>query len=93
MFLLAWRQLFVDPLRTGLTVLALGAVIAAILVLEGFKQGQYLQMARTVYPARSEERSFINFAGESLPREHSECFGYDLDGAAAGLTGCDVDVA
>jgi ABC-type antimicrobial peptide transport system permease subunit len=48
MFRLAWRQLFVDPLRTGLTALALGAVIAAVLVLEGFEQGQYYQLARTV---------------------------------------------
>ena len=30
-------------------------------------------------------------AGESLPRERSECFGYDLHGIAAGLAGFDID--
>ncbi len=31
-------------------------------------------------------------AGESLPREHSECFGYDLHGTTTGLTGGDVNI-
>jgi hypothetical protein len=30
-------------------------------------------------------------AGESLPRERSECFGYELHGIAAGLAGFDID--
>ncbi|HEX9756288.1 MAG TPA: ABC transporter permease [Nitrospiria bacterium] len=49
MFLLAWRQLCLDPARTFLTALALGAVIAVVLTLEGFEQGQYYQLARTVF--------------------------------------------
>ena len=48
MFLLAWRQLRVDPVRTLITALALAAVVAVILVLEGFEQGQYFQMSRIV---------------------------------------------
>jgi len=63
MFLLAWRQLFVDPLRTGLTALALGAVISAILVLEGFEQGQYYQLARTVHQRGAD--LFVTQAGVS----------------------------
>jgi hypothetical protein len=30
-------------------------------------------------------------AGESLPREQSECFGHDLHRTAAGLTGLNID--
>lgn len=41
MFRLAWRQLQLDPLRSLLTAIALGSVIAVILILEGFEQGQY----------------------------------------------------
>jgi len=48
-FRLAWRQLLIDPLRTCLTAFALRAVIATILVLEGFEQGQYFQLARAVF--------------------------------------------
>lgn len=49
MLLLAWRQLRLDPARTLLTASALGAVIAVVLTLAGFEQGQYDQLARTVY--------------------------------------------
>jgi len=45
---LAWRQLQLDRLRTLLTAVALGSVIAVILVLEGFEQGQYYQLERIV---------------------------------------------
>lgn len=48
MFQLALRQLQLDRLRTALTAVALGAVIAVILVLEGFEQGQYFQIGQIV---------------------------------------------
>jgi len=48
MFRLAWRQLQLDPLRTLITVIALGSVITVILILKGFEQGQYYQLARLV---------------------------------------------
>lgn len=48
MFLLAWRQMILDRWRTSVTALALGSVVAVILVLQGFEQGQYAQMARAV---------------------------------------------
>ena len=48
MLLLALRQLRLDPLRTALTGLVLGAAIGAILVFNGFEQGQYAQAARAV---------------------------------------------
>jgi len=48
MFLLAWRQMILDRWRTSVTALALGAVVAVILVFQGFEQGQYAQMARAV---------------------------------------------
>ena len=54
MFRLAWRQLRLDPLRTILTAIALGSVIAVILVLEGFEQGQYYQLERMVMNRRSD---------------------------------------
>jgi putative ABC transport system permease protein len=48
MFVLAWRQLLLDPVRTLLTALAIGTVVAVILILAGFEQGQYFQLKRTV---------------------------------------------
>jgi len=47
-FSFAWRQLYLDKLRTILTACALGSVVAVILVLEGFEQGQYYQLYRMV---------------------------------------------
>lgn len=54
MFRLAWRQLILDPVRTLLTALALGAVVAVILVLEGFEQGQYYQLERAVLDRKAD---------------------------------------
>lgn len=54
MFRLAWRQLQIDPLRTLLTAIALGSVIAVILILEGFEQGQYYQLERLVLNRKSD---------------------------------------
>lgn len=48
MLRLAWRQLRLDPTRTMLTATALGAVMAVMLVLSGFEQGQYFQLERNV---------------------------------------------
>jgi putative ABC transport system permease protein len=48
MFRLAWRQIQLDPLRTLITVIALGSVITVILILKGFEQGQYYQLDRLV---------------------------------------------
>lgn len=48
MFWLAWNQLKLDRIRTVMTAVALGAVIAVILVLDGFEQGQYLQLRRVI---------------------------------------------
>jgi len=48
MLKLAWRQLKLDVLRTSLTSIALGAVIAVILFLKGFEQGQYYQLEQIV---------------------------------------------
>lgn len=47
MILLAWRQLTFDKIKTLLTVLALSAVIAVILLLQGFESGLYQQLYRT----------------------------------------------
>lgn len=47
-FRLTWRRISLEPLRTIITLLALGAVIAVILVLRGFEQGQYYQLSRIV---------------------------------------------
>jgi hypothetical protein len=47
-FRLALRQLQNDLLRTLLTAVALGSVIAVILLLKGFEQGQYYQLAQIV---------------------------------------------
>lgn len=48
MWLLAWRQLRWDVWRTVLTAWAVGTVVAVILVLVGFEQGQYRQLQRAV---------------------------------------------
>jgi len=48
MFMFALRQLQLDKVRTLLTGVALGAVIAVILVLNGFEQGQYYQLKHLV---------------------------------------------
>ena len=44
MFIFALRQLELDKIRTLLTGVALGAVIAVILILKVFEQGQYFQL-------------------------------------------------
>lgn len=48
MFQLAWRQLKYDRWRTLLTAIALGSVIAVILILKGFEQGQYYQLEQLI---------------------------------------------
>ncbi len=48
MFWLAWKQLKLDRIRTLLTAFAIAAVIAVILVLDGFEQGQYRQLERVI---------------------------------------------
>lgn len=48
MYTLALRQLVLDWPRTILVAIALGAIFGVILVLKGFEQGQYHQLARTV---------------------------------------------
>lgn len=48
MFRLAWRQLQLDKVRSLITAIALGSVIAVILILEGFEQGQYYQLEQLV---------------------------------------------
>jgi putative ABC transport system permease protein len=74
MFRLAWRQVRLDPARTALTGLALGAVIAMLLVLKGFEHGLYYQLERTVLERKSEliaaEPGVSNFlvGGSSLPQ-------------------------
>ena len=45
---LIYRQLRLDPVRTALTSLALSAVVAVILVLEGFNEGLIAQLGRAV---------------------------------------------
>ncbi len=54
MFTLAWRELQSDVLRTLLTAVALGSVIAVVLVLQGFEQGQYHQLERMVLNRKSD---------------------------------------
>jgi putative ABC transport system permease protein len=74
MFLLAWRQGRLDPVRTALTGLALGAVVAVILVLEGFERGLYYQLERSVLERGGDliavEPGVSNFlvGGSSLPQ-------------------------
>ena len=48
MFLLVLRQLQLDPLRTASTVLALAAVVAVILIFEGFLEGVVAQSHNAV---------------------------------------------
>ncbi|MFQ6004464.1 MAG: ABC transporter permease [Woeseia sp.] len=48
MIRLVYRQLRLDPLRTVLTATALAAVVAVILVLEGFYAGLLVQLRNTV---------------------------------------------
>ncbi len=48
MLLLIYRQLRYEGVRTTLTILAIGAVIAVILVLEGFLAGIYAQLRTAV---------------------------------------------
>lgn len=49
MLWLAWKQLTLDLVRTAMTAFAVAAVIAVILVLDGFEQGQYRQLERIIY--------------------------------------------
>ncbi|HEB59320.1 MAG TPA: ABC transporter permease [Gammaproteobacteria bacterium] len=48
MFRLAWKHLTCDVLRTAMTAVALASVIAVILVLDGFEQGQYRQLQKVI---------------------------------------------
>jgi hypothetical protein len=47
-FTLTLRQLRLEALRSSLTVLAIAAVIAEILIIEGFLAGLYLQLRQAV---------------------------------------------
>jgi len=49
MILLAWRQLQLDSTRTAFTILAIAALIAVVLFLKGFEQGQYNQLRQIVH--------------------------------------------
>ncbi len=74
MFKLAWKQLTLDLVRTSLTAFALGAVIAVILVLEGFEQGQYRQLEQIILNRHADliatQAGVANFtaARSSLPQ-------------------------
>lgn len=48
MFKLALRQLQLDRLRAVVTAVALGSVIAVVLMLGGFEQGQYYQLEQII---------------------------------------------
>ena len=48
MFALTLQQLRLEALRSSLTVLAIAAVIAEILILEGFLARLYLQLRQTI---------------------------------------------
>lgn len=48
MLRLVYRHLVFDPARTGLTATALAAVVAVILILEGFHEGLVAQLGDTV---------------------------------------------
>lgn len=48
MWQLAWQQIIFDRLRSSLTVLAICAAIAVILILRGFEQGLYTQSENVV---------------------------------------------
>lgn len=54
MFWLAWKQLTLDRVRTTMTAFAVAAVVAVILVLDGFEQGQYRQLERVVQNRRAD---------------------------------------
>ncbi|MGE0625703.1 MAG: ABC transporter permease [Pseudomonadales bacterium] len=49
-----YRQMVLEPSRTGLMVAALAAVIAVILVLEGFNEGLVAQLGDTVLDRRAD---------------------------------------
>lgn len=49
MLRLVLKQMRYDRTNTGLTVLALAAAIAVVVVLQGFEQGQYMQLQRVVW--------------------------------------------
>lgn len=48
MLRLVYRQLVIDPVRTALTATALAAVVAVILILEGFNEGLIAQLGDAV---------------------------------------------
>ena len=48
MLRLVYRQLLLDPVRTVLTGTAVAAVVAVILILEGFNEGLMRQFRETV---------------------------------------------
>jgi ABC-type antimicrobial peptide transport system permease subunit len=54
MLKLAIRQIQLDPVRTLLTAIAIGSVIAVVLVLKGFEQGQYFQLEQMVLKRSSD---------------------------------------
>jgi putative ABC transport system permease protein len=74
MFKLAWKQLALDLVRSTLTAFAVGAVIAVILVLEGFEQGQYQQLEQIILNRNADliaaQSGVANFiaARSSLPQ-------------------------
>jgi len=74
MFKLARKQLALDLVRTSLTAFAVGAVIAVILVLEGFEQGQYRQLEQIILKRNADliatQSGVANFtaARSSLPQ-------------------------
>lgn len=61
MFRLALRQFRFEPLRSSLTMAAIAAVIAVILVLRGFEQGLYQQSRTAVADRRAD--LFVTQAG------------------------------
>lgn len=60
MFKLAIRQILFEPLKSGLIILAIAAVIATILILHGFENGFYEQARRFV-----EDRNTLLFVAQS----------------------------
>lgn len=48
MFALIYRQLSLEPVRTATTVIVIAAIIAEILILEGFLAGLYSQLRDAV---------------------------------------------
>jgi putative ABC transport system permease protein len=63
MFRLALRQVWLDPIRSYLTMTAIAAVIAVILVLRGFEQGLYEQSSAAVIDRGAD--LFVSQAGVS----------------------------